>query len=384
MSLSICLLTRDEERNLPQALRSVAGLADEVVVADTGSTDRTVAVAKEHGATPILVPWADDFGAARNLALAQATGDWVFWLNPDEELLTDSRGLVQQCVARPDALAYSVIVRDLVDPARMDSYTETMQVRLFRHHPEIQYAGRAHPHFVQPIEDLARRENQAILSSPITIQRHGYLSVPTEAKLRWAARLMAFDLQDHPSHLTTLIHYGKTLLKLNDPEGHVVLARAVEQILPLRTAARAPLPDVALLLEYLLTVSPEQSRSRLSRDEAWELTMRWFPESPPLLWIRASQLFKAGAYHQAAGLLATLVNFGQTGRYDKSANFNPTIIGLDALMNLGACHAGLGRFDQAEYCFRQLLNSHTHRPKAQQYIAEVHKRRQKHSPRNPC
>ena len=74
MALSVCFLTRNEEKNIARAVRSVAGVADEVIVADTGSADRTAPVAAEAGARVCQVPWDDDFAAGRNYALDQATG----------------------------------------------------------------------------------------------------------------------------------------------------------------------------------------------------------------------------------------------------------------------------------------------------------------------
>src|SRR5947209_8459800 len=92
MSLSVCLLTRNQETDLPRALRSVAGLADEVIVADTASTDGTARVAAALGAKVVQFPWNDDFAAGRNFAVGQATSDWILWLNADEELLPAGQG----------------------------------------------------------------------------------------------------------------------------------------------------------------------------------------------------------------------------------------------------------------------------------------------------
>src|SRR5882724_11685213 len=88
--LSVCFIARNEEKNLPRALASVRGIADEVIVADTGSTDRTVEIAKESGAIVCHFPWCDDFSAARNFAISHARGDWILWMDADEELLPES------------------------------------------------------------------------------------------------------------------------------------------------------------------------------------------------------------------------------------------------------------------------------------------------------
>ncbi len=86
MLLSLCLIARNEERFLPGCLSSVKGVVDELIVVDTGSTDRTVELARSAGAKVISTAWADDFSAPRNLALAHAKGRWVLQLDADERL----------------------------------------------------------------------------------------------------------------------------------------------------------------------------------------------------------------------------------------------------------------------------------------------------------
>jgi glycosyltransferase involved in cell wall biosynthesis len=88
--LTLCLIAKDVELLLPGCLASVKGVVDEIVLVDTGSTDRTVAIAREAGAKVLFRPWDDDFAAPRNLAAGEATGDWILQLDPDEELLLAS------------------------------------------------------------------------------------------------------------------------------------------------------------------------------------------------------------------------------------------------------------------------------------------------------
>jgi hypothetical protein len=83
---SLTMIVRNEENNISSCLSSVAGLFDEIVVIDTGSTDRTWEIAQEFGARVFDFVWVDDFAAARNAALARATGDYAFWLDADDFL----------------------------------------------------------------------------------------------------------------------------------------------------------------------------------------------------------------------------------------------------------------------------------------------------------
>jgi glycosyltransferase involved in cell wall biosynthesis len=88
--ISFCMITKNEEKRLAQALQSVAGVADEVIVVDCGSTDRTQDVAREHGAKVFHRDWTN-FGDQRNYAAAQTENEWIFALDADETLSDNLR-----------------------------------------------------------------------------------------------------------------------------------------------------------------------------------------------------------------------------------------------------------------------------------------------------
>ena len=94
VSVSLTMIVKNEEDNLPHCLASVAGLFDEIVVVDTGSTDRTKEIALGFGAKVFDFAWIDDFAAARNASLARATGDYAFWLDADDVLEPAERNQV--------------------------------------------------------------------------------------------------------------------------------------------------------------------------------------------------------------------------------------------------------------------------------------------------
>jgi tetratricopeptide (TPR) repeat protein len=354
MLLSVCILTRDAERVIERALRSLTSLAAEVVVADTGSTDRTAEIAQAQGAKICIVPWQDDFAAAQNQALAQATGDWILWLNPAEELMPGQGEQMANLLTRPEALAYAVRVREVMRRDQLESATEALQPRLFRRHPDLQFVGRLHPHFAVPLEEVARREGKQILRADLLVRHHAYESVLSPDKLRWATRLLELELQDRPGQLHYLIEYGRHLLWLNDPRGHAVLAEAADLVQAASAAPTAPSPTVGSLLEYLLTVAPRQTLSRLLPAQARHLALRWFPASPPLLWCLAQRSFQAGDFADASGLLERLLHLGRTGTYDRSAAFDPSILAEPALLNLGHCYLRRGDLARAEAYFAQV------------------------------
>lgn len=83
--LSACLITLNEEHNLGRALASLRDVADEVVIVDSGSTDRTAEISREHGARFFTQPWTS-YAEQKNFAASQATHEWIFSMDADEEL----------------------------------------------------------------------------------------------------------------------------------------------------------------------------------------------------------------------------------------------------------------------------------------------------------
>ncbi|MGN0818139.1 MAG: glycosyltransferase [Candidatus Coproplasma sp.] len=84
MSLSVCMIVRDEEETLPRCLDCVKKFADQIVIVDTGSTDNTVIIAEDYGAEVYFFAWRDDFSAARNFSFSKAECDYIMWLDADD------------------------------------------------------------------------------------------------------------------------------------------------------------------------------------------------------------------------------------------------------------------------------------------------------------
>ena len=83
-SISLCMIVRNEEKVLGRCLSCVRGFADEIIIVDTGSTDRTKEIAFSFTDKVYDFKWKDDFAAARNFAFSKGTGDYLFWLDADD------------------------------------------------------------------------------------------------------------------------------------------------------------------------------------------------------------------------------------------------------------------------------------------------------------
>jgi hypothetical protein len=378
MSLTACFLTRNEEKFIERAIRSVQGVADQVLVVDTGSTDRTAELAAGLGATVANLTWTDDFAAGRNFTLRQAGGDWVLWVNANEELDASSHEALRAAMTHRDVFGYFVRVRNVAEPGRPGAFSETADLRLFRRRGDFDepFVGRLHPHFRTELVERVRGEGLQVLPADVVLRAELEPGPPGASKLRFNARLLELELQDRPGQLHYLIEYGRVLVTLNDgPEslarGKAALAEAAAQVIAAKDLPAPPSQKVQVLLTYALSAAPAEAPS--PGDVAGNLALRWFPDSPGLLWAVAGDRFKRKDYAGAAGVLRRLINLGRTGTYDRSHRFEPRILGEDALMNLGACHMQMRQLDEAEACFVQLAANPTWARQANQHLATIQK-----------
>jgi hypothetical protein len=176
--LAAALIVRDEAADLPACLASLAGVVDEIVVYDTGSTDGSVAVARTGGARVAKGFWNDDFGRARNSALAMARASWVLSVDADERLIAD-RGLLRSLLTRARQTdVFMVRIRNLRES---DSYDHPAP-RLLRRET-VSWRGALHEQPVRKDRRTVRVED--LPAAAARLDHFGYADAVTrQAKAR--------------------------------------------------------------------------------------------------------------------------------------------------------------------------------------------------------
>jgi glycosyltransferase involved in cell wall biosynthesis len=170
--ISLCMIVKNEERFLEQCLKSAAAYVDEICIVDTGSTDRTIEIARSFGAKIEEREWRSDFGWARNEALAMATKRWILQLDADEELLPASRAALSQLRAVPaDRTGLWVRCHNAADDYAGTGTMSHSLVRIFPNDAVIRYKGRIHE--FATIDDS--QTGISAVHSPVAIVHHGYL-----------------------------------------------------------------------------------------------------------------------------------------------------------------------------------------------------------------
>ncbi len=201
--ISACLIVRDEEKNLHRCLHSVISMADEIIVVDTGSTDRTVAIAESYGAKVYHHPWEDHFSKHRNQAISHATGAWIFTIDADEEFVAEDAQKLREAIQDKSVDAVMVQVVSQLRGGRSEGVH--CVERIFRNNGVIHYEGRVHNRLVGI--------KKAIISTA-RILHYGYDLDPeaSEAKFRRTVSLLKRDLEDDPANPMTYHYLGCSYL----------------------------------------------------------------------------------------------------------------------------------------------------------------------------
>lgn len=210
MKVSACVICKNEEANIRHWLKSVRPLADELIVVDTGSTDRTMELARAGGAMVCEFPWIDDFSAAKNYALDQASGDWIIFLDTDEYFrpadISHIRPFLKQIHHnRKIAGLLSPLVN--IDVDQHDRVLTTgYQMRIFRREKTLRYRGRVH----EMVKNLAAKgQDREFRMTQFTIMHTGYSTHIMKDKSRRNLKLLLADEKSkggfEANHFTYLV-----------------------------------------------------------------------------------------------------------------------------------------------------------------------------------
>jgi FkbM family methyltransferase len=228
--VSLCMIVRNEEANLPDCLDSIADLVNEMIVVDTGSTDHTKEIASQRGANVFDFPWINHFSAARNECLRHATGQWIFWMDADDRLDEENRAKLRALFASLKNDMAGFVMKCLCVPDSNGVATVVDHLRLFRNHPEARWTFRVHEQILPSL----RRIGVTVQWSDVVIHHTGYQDpAMRHRKLKRDLRLLQLELADQPDHPFTLFNLGSVTQELGrTAEALKMFERSLERSAP--------------------------------------------------------------------------------------------------------------------------------------------------------
>lgn len=348
MTLSLCMIVKDEASTLGRALDSVQDVVDEIVVVDTGSGDDTVAIAQAYGAKVHSFTWGNDFAAARNASLRYATGDWVLVLDADETLqpaaaqylrqLSQGQGLGN--TAATDILALNLLRLEIGSPQA----PYTLITRVFRNLPEIAFHRPYHETVDDSILALQRQDSrwQVITLTDVALHHTGYdpTVVVQRGKFERARSTMEQYLADHPTDSYLLNKLAALYLE----DGKADLA------LSLLDRALAQVDDLDTLTRYELHYHRALALGDLKPNDIEAIAQAYQTaldqEAPAILKLGA--WINYGSLRKQQGQLTEAI-----GLFEQAIAADPNL--AIAHYNLGTAHRARGYLDEAIAAYRQAI-----------------------------
>jgi tetratricopeptide (TPR) repeat protein len=211
------MIVKDEEEMLPSCLESVRGAVDEIIVVDTGSSDRSKAIAQEHGAMVVDFTWCDDFAAARNAGLERASGDWILFLDADEALEATAREQIRSWTAVSGCDGLFLNIHNYTGSGQQGA-TVNPVLRLFRNAPEHRFKGRIHEQIAAAI--CERNPEAAFHITDMVIHHYGYQTVVVERKdkVNRNLRLLQQAVVEEPEQPFHHYNLGVEYLRVGEAE----------------------------------------------------------------------------------------------------------------------------------------------------------------------
>ncbi|WP_040484593.1 glycosyltransferase family 2 protein [Lyngbya aestuarii] len=346
MSLSFCMIVRNEEQNLAQCLQSVKGVVDEMVVLDTGSTDRTTEIAKEWGAQVYYFDWCDDFAVARNFALKYVTGEWILVLDADERLVSSIVPQIKQAITQEDCLVINLVRQEI--GASQSPYS--LISRLFRNHPKIQFNRPYHALIDDSVNQLLKQEGRWKIGSlaDVAILHEGYQAdaIARRNKQQIAKQAMQSYLAEQPSDPYVASKLGALYVDMGEiAKGLQLLTKGLKQLNLYSKYEEAEADDSLFYeLHYHLGIAHRKKQNLAEAKHYYEIA------------IKANILpqLKLGAYNNLGNLLKDTGHLLEAkAAYEMTLQIDPNFV--QGYYNLGMTLRAMGDYAEAIAAYQKAI-----------------------------
>ena len=376
--ISLCMIVKNEERFMAECLDSVKDWVDEICIVDTGSTDRTVEIARSYGAKLEFRTWRNDFSWARNESLAMATKRWTLVLDADEELSRESGPLLRALRTTPADTSgvYVNIINVVNDPMGIGTMSHRL-VRIFPTNPRLRYANVIHEAI-----GLTGGEMRSVFT-PVSIVHKGYTGEMLQSRDKDARNkpLLAKAYAENVDDPFALFNYGNSAITSGD---HDIGIEMLERMFAMPIGPKMYFPLAYIMLAQAYSDGRRDTEKSL---EVVETGIERFPLDAGLIFTRGQMLARLRRYDEARaaydqtitmrdGMIsqamtdeeifewkvyfAMSVTYDREGKADRALECIEKAIAnkpesLQLQLMRGKLSESLGRYFEAEAAFRRAL-----------------------------
>ncbi len=338
-NISLCMIAKNEERVLGACLESAKPFFTQIIVVDTGSTDRTIEIAKEHGAEVHKFKWVDSFAAARDESMKYAKGSWIFWMDCDDTLpFISGEAILRAATNAPKSIiGFSSKVRFVTDDPTHGTVVD--HIKLFRNLPGLDWEFRIHEQILASL----RKHRGDVVPLDAEVLHSGYDSSEEGQQRKYERddHLLALALKELPDHPYMLFCQGMTdhYRKAYEPAIRY-LKRCIEECRNEETVLKKAYS--------LLGRSLRESGSVEEALETFERGIVACPDDPELHFDRGQTLARLGNH------LAALDSYRAVLRPQGAGTLSSVdlgILGYKTYVNMAISLMELGRYLEARDYF---------------------------------
>jgi glycosyltransferase involved in cell wall biosynthesis len=343
--LGAALIVRDEERCLARCLSSLRGVADEIVIVDTGSVDASVAIAESFGARVLHRAWDGDFAAARNLGLDHLQSELVLYIDADEYLAPVFRSdLERELADRKAHVAYRVKLR------HKPGFTPYREFRMWVNRPDIRFQGVIHESIVPAISAVAQAEGLLIGRVELLLEHDGY-EENQEAKHERNLPLLQRQIANDPGRTYLWDHIGRIQADLgNEREARASFERGVALV---RENGVRDVADAQVYADLIYSNAMNQTPDGALVSEANEL----FPDNALVRWSCALDSLERKSFAEVEDHVGALLEITEDDMAELALGINQRIQSEWAFHVRGMARFGRGDFEGAAADFQQAVTA---------------------------
>lgn len=212
---SVCIIAKNEEKNIQKCMEALLPLGEEIIVADTGSADRTKEIAGKYTDKVFDFTWVHDFSAARNFTLEKASNNWVLILDCDEYLQSFDKDSIHDFMRTSPRQVGSILHHNLVGSEETETSTYTDYLPRFFDKQFFHFEGSIH-------EQICAKDGTPYESLPVSIEvfHDGYYGTPAQRmnKLQRNQSMLETALASEPDNVYLTFQLGRTYQSMHDYE----------------------------------------------------------------------------------------------------------------------------------------------------------------------